>query len=1119
MKAEIIYLRDNNRTKKKLRKFSSKRAVAREYNISIGRNLIEPLFSRILASKGLQRITYEDYYWEDTKKSNQDIKKAKQIKKAKIRPSGIINEKLFKFVQSFSEAKDWIKEKILQLKNTVADKTNYDYFVAETDNNKILFFSAFSNIDEIIDFTVNNDAKIYFRITYIVNGEEKYYSGVLNNLQKKFLIKLGTIKQTNNLTPSSDELIFYYKTYIKSFEFDYVKPPERFRKKIIGEFFEYYNTTPIDLSRAGIYKEEEKDKILKIKDHCFILAMIASGNFDERTINRMRLFLQNRDLPKKKIKDFCKEFDILVFVKNLDTKSHNNITKYGDPSSTIKIELGLLKDHYFLIFDLPFTYFYAKNYEKLIDNYEDPENIMQFNKDRKGRIYPGYCKKNQHRVNTFKVIKLLDKLGKFKKIEQSILNSVVYKKEKKKEMVFDDLSYNEQKDCRKMEYKPKIAGDCFNKGKNKDKNYYFIVFADFETYVGTDKNFKEYLISWSFENSDKIFSEYGENCAVKFLEAIPSRSYIYFHNLGFDFTFLINYLDDIQMIKKGNRILSADAVYITKNGIKRRYKFLDSLSIIPYKLSKFSELFGSEFVQEKEIMPYDYFNNFAIEGPSHTIEEVSNYVKKEDKDEFIDNCKKMMKNNNGMFDKIKYAVYYCERDVKILKNGYMQFRKQIKEITGLDPLNYVSISSIAFNYALKEGCFDDVYELSNIPQMFIQKTILGGRVMSRENKKYCVENQIINDFDAVSLYPSAMVLFPTVPTGKPLIINDKQKKIIEETGKLDGNAFYVQIKVNEVNKKRSFPLLYERTKEGIINYTNDIPAENLFVDNYYLQDLVKMHDIKFNVINGYYFIGYNNKISKIQKQLGEKRNELKALDNPMQNIYKLMMNSVYGRSILKPITSEIKLIKKDKVDQFVLNYYHTIMYIEPGDKYSVIKVKKPINKHYNACHVGSKILSASKKIMNEIFYIADQVGAKIYYQDTDSMHVSEKDVKKIEKEYKKQNNKELIGKEFGQFHNDFILHKQKGPNIYSDLLIILGKKCYLDRLKNKENPEEFDYHLRMKGISVEALDDYGDPVELYKKLYNGKQIEFDLSKTKKIFKFERNFKVHYDEDFKRKLKF
>ena len=135
------------------------------------------------------------------------------------------------------------------------------------------------------------------------------------------------------------------------------------------------------------------------------------------------------------------------------------------------------------------------------------------------------------------------------------------------------------------------------------------------------------------------------------------------------------------------------------------------------------------------------------------------------------------------------------------------------------------------------------------------------------------------------------------------------------------------------------------------------------------------------------------------------------------------------------------------------------------------------------------------------------------------MHVSEKDVKKIEKEYKKQNNKELIGKEFGQFHNDFILHKQKGPNIYSDLLIILGKKCYLDRLKNKENPEEFDYHLRMKGISVEALDDYGDPVELYKKLYNGKQIEFDLSKTKKIFKFERNFKVHYDEDFKRKLKF
>lgn len=48
--------------------------------------------------------------------------------------------------------------------------------------------------------------------------------------------------------------------------------------------------------------------------------------------------------------------------------------------------------------------------------------------------------------------------------------------------------------------------------------------------------------------------------------------------------------------------------------------------------------------------------------------------------------------------------------------------------------------------------------------MFIQKCIVGGRVMCAENKKMVVEENI-DDFDAVSLYPSAMSRMMGLPIG------------------------------------------------------------------------------------------------------------------------------------------------------------------------------------------------------------------------------------------------------------------------------------------------------------------------------------------------------------------
>lgn len=41
------------------------------------------------------------------------------------------------------------------------------------------------------------------------------------------------------------------------------------------------------------------------------------------------------------------------------------------------------------------------------------------------------------------------------------------------------------------------------------------------------------------------------------------------------------------------------------------------------------------------------------------------------------------------------------------------------------------------------------------------------------------------------------------------------------------------------------------------------------------------------------------------------------------------------------------------------------------------------------------VLSMSKRIMNEVMCTAEDIGCKIYYQDTDSMQMSKEDVEKL----------------------------------------------------------------------------------------------------------------------------
>ena len=57
--------------------------------------------------------------------------------------------------------------------------------------------------------------------------------------------------------------------------------------------------------------------------------------------------------------------------------------------------------------------------------------------------------------------------------------------------------------------------------------------------------------------------------------------------------------------------------------------------------------------------------------------------------------------------------------------------------------------------------------------------------------------------------------------------------------------------------------------------------------------------------------------------------------------------------------------------------------------------------------------------MNKAFSSASDIDVKIYYQDTDSIHLNYDDVDTVVNRYKEKYGLELVGEDLGNFHIDF----------------------------------------------------------------------------------------------------
>ena len=909
-----------------------------------------------------------------------------------------------------------------------------------------------------------------------------------------------------------------------------------------GGFWKYVNLSGVNLEKYQIYDSIQEHNYT---DNCFVYACKQSNKFTENEIEYMRTLIRTRKLPNRCILKIAKIMECNFKIKRIDESLDikHQIREKIDTRKNQKlpydreVTLLLYKGHYMLYDNVPLTTYYITHKNELDKKFEHitlekRQLIKGINKNG----HPIY--KNQGTL-ILTILRKMFELNLFREIntyEYQLLETCEYNN---KLNDYTDLDYNEHLCTRE-------AGKQNNFIKKRR-----IYYADFETDVTVSPHVP-YLCCVATKEKDKTFIKTftGNDIANELLNHLIDESITYFHNLKYDVCFFINtpgwYVD---ITERNGTVLKVVMQNYIGNKVDKNNKtltFKNSYSIIPAPLRDFAQMFQLDV--HKEIMPYRLYTEKNLN--KKLIDPLLQYYN-ENKDrlsinEFHKDCLQLMKNINisksmhhdkiatasdlWRIDILKYASFYCMKDCIVLMQGLEKFNNDLEEVfkhssqttIKINVHNFISISAIGYDFAKQYGCFNDCYELAGKPQNFISRCISGGRVMTKNNEKQLINGKI-QDFDAVSLYPSAMYAMDGIPKGIPKILTNLDPNYV-----LQQQSFFVEIKINKISCKSkygySFGQIYRYNKNGSKIFDN-CPVDSFYVDKRALLDLIEYYDIDYDIIRGYYFDeGFNNAINEFIYKLFNLRKKYKQDKNPLQNTIKLLLNSIYGKSILKPIKHEIRCVNKSDLEKYILMYYNYIEEVNETvgiDKVYIRKIK-PINEHFNLPHFGVSVLSWSKYLMNRVMCLAEQHNIPIFYQDTDSMHLYESDVDKIATLFYNKFNQILIGEDMLQFHNDFDGFSGSVGKIYSRKLIALGKKSYLDILVDENGNE--GYHIRLKGVPKQVILNKCKLMnitveELFMKLYNGEEIEFNLLDGSNAFRKNKTYQQTNLIKFNRRVKF
>lgn len=561
--------------------------------------------------------------------------------------------------------------------------------------------------------------------------------------------------------------------------------------------------------------------------------------------------------------------------------------------------------------------------------------------------------------------------------------------------------YNNMKSKYKN-YESFIDREFINSIKNKTlKSRHFIVAADFETVIHEDKHYvfcSSIYFKYHKKNKDSLsdvvtINNYIEHTSLKSdlsnIELLSNdllltfwqnlvnikTSYFYkadvpifyFHNMDkFDGVFILKI---ISLLLDNSTLKPDDVSIIQRNNILYQIKInditiRDSLHIIPGSLDSLAKTFLKDTKQKIDII----FNYDSI------INNVNNITE------------------------------YCEHDSYLLYEVISAFRTNIINLYNTDPISVLTISSLSFKilrkFFIKDRTIENTSNNVNKHE-FIHKSYRGG---------YCgvlipmEEEYKLTHIDINSSYPSSMTLdLPTkhgvwVKSMYLELMNDNIDYINSNGLKLFG-FFDVLIKVETTRALSPLIIRYNSKLTdvtGLVRVTIFSEELNFILNN------------GGTLIELYSGLVYESSrlLEDFARTLYTKRKS--TTNDTEQLIYKLILNSAYGRFALKDSMEVSALTTNEHFDiintfrstsnEISIGEKHTMFNIHRNDEtrnIDLIKVDNHLNKVVNmkissralrGIQIASAITSYGRINLLSMCYKIEDLGGKIFYVDTDSIY-------------------------------------------------------------------------------------------------------------------------------------
>ena len=856
-------------------------------------------------------------------------------------------------------------------------------------------------------------------------------------------------------------ITFIFPFEVDSLEFFTVSRMQRTR--IFG-VFEYDNDTKIDLRKYQIFSSDDHDWD-KEEEPCLIMALRLSG-VDHNLLNHIKsnmagyyvnrtILIKVSEIIKKKIRlHRCDD-------KELEVDGDHRVRHVDYGSGEEQLNLATFKSHIFPLVDTEYTSYCVKNYATVC-------HLKRWNeltgRDKNGKWLR---QRGRRRLNTLQLLNLMWRSG----LLSPSMRYLKYPKFNHNCVLAEELLEIEQRPFKRRSTDYEV---------DKEPCYFF---ADLEC----DTTEKHTPIVAGFCTEDGRFYQFvGKRCVEKMLNEIDrvtssdKQTFMFFHNLKYDFCAMARQLADIRFVMKKNNLLYSSTICHKGREIKLR----DSYKLIQSPLSGFSKMFDLD-MSKREAIPYNFYTVETISNKAHVhVDEMMvHFPLEEDKVKFMEICREEMENgchnfycdSFGNIDHVAYYCYYHRLDCEVLRAGMRVFRERIWNFTEqtlrqpVDIWEYMTASSFADFYFQHRGCYDMCYELQGNLRSFVQESVRGGICYANPEFVKMMIRLGISDFDMTSMYSSAMERI-----GKELGYPAGPAKLLKNTTEwpIPHRHYIVRITVDSIGKYQQIPFVSLKIDGKVCRFNKgETVPHTCVVDRITLEDWVKFCDIRFTILEGVYWDEEGVKeVESVVRDLFDLRNQFKATGNPMQSIVKLIMNSAYGKLVLKKLNEEYVIKPLEKSRDYV------------ADRFGIFKSLRDFGLHSEIClacyddsytrnHLGSLVLSMSKRCLHEVLDLCTEYKIKVLYVDTDSMHVEQDKLPLLCEVYRRRYHAELIGKNLGQFHSDFNIGCGHNEDVMSTCTIVLGRKTYFDELECKRCGKKSEHH-RMKGIPSYCIDHY-----------------------------------------------